>query len=76
MKSLIKKDPAKQALFEEKFRLFLIDPYHPRLETHKLKGRLKGYLTFTVEYDLRVVFYFENESEVVFVNIGSHDEVY
>jgi len=42
MKSLIKKDPSKRVLFEEKLKLFLIDPYHPRLETHKLKGRLKG----------------------------------
>lgn len=62
LKSLLKKEPSLQQLFTDKLNLFLTNPYHPRLETHKLKGRLKGYLAFSVEYDLRVIFYFETET--------------
>ena len=76
LKYLLKKNPGKRKIFEEKSDLFLKDPYHSQLETHKLRGKLKGYLSFTVEYDLRVIFYFAGNTEIVFVDIGAHDEVY
>ncbi len=76
LKSLLKRSPQKIKIFEEKLQLFLEDPYHPKLELHKLKGTVKGYLAFTIEYNLRVVFYFANELEIVFIDIGTHDEVY
>ena len=65
---------------EEKFRskleLFTDNPFNPSLRTHKLKGRLNGYWSFSIEYDLRVIFYFEDEETVVLFDIGSHDDVY
>jgi addiction module RelE/StbE family toxin len=76
LKSLIKKDPYAELIFQDKLTLFLINPYHPQLETHKLKGKLKSYFAFSIQYDLRVIFYFASETEIVFVNIGTHDEVY
>jgi hypothetical protein len=41
-----------------------------------LISRSKELWSFSVEYDLRVVFYFVNDSEVILEDIGSHDEVY
>jgi mRNA-degrading endonuclease YafQ of YafQ-DinJ toxin-antitoxin module len=65
---------------EEKFwravEIFSNDPYHPSLRTHKLSGKLKGLLSFTVEYDLRVIFYFSDPDTARFINIGTHDDVY
>ncbi len=57
---------------------FVTDPYHPQLKTHKLSGNLRGLWSITIEYDLRVVFYFTSEKPVraVFVDIGTHDDVY
>ena len=75
-KKQIKNQPATQQLFAEKVTLFLQDPFHPQLRTHKLKGILKGFYSFSIEYDLRVIFYFANDMEVIFENIGTHDEVY
>lgn len=64
-------------LFWEVTALFIQDPFHPSLKTHKLTGKLKNLWSFSIEYDLRVIFYFEEKnSRAVFVNIGSHDEVY
>ncbi|MEO7766019.1 MAG: type II toxin-antitoxin system mRNA interferase toxin, RelE/StbE family [Ferruginibacter sp.] len=75
-KKQIKNQISTQLLFNEKVTLFLQDPYHPQLRTHKLSGKLKDFYSFTIGYDLRVIFYFASENEVIFENIGSHDEVY
>ena len=58
--------------------LFTTDPYNSQLKTHKLSGKLKGLWSFSVEFDVRVVFYFTEDkpSKAVFVDIGTHDEVY
>ncbi len=66
----------KEKKFSESLSLFMNDPFHPRLRTHKLTGQLKDLWSFSIEYDLRVVFYFVTDSEVVFEDIGTHDEVY
>ncbi len=75
-KKLIKNQVATQQLFNEKVAVFLQDPYNHKLRTHKLKGILKDFYSFSIDYDLRVIFYFASENEVIFENIGSHDEVY
>jgi addiction module RelE/StbE family toxin len=66
----------KQHIFQEKVDLFMQNPFNPLLKTHKLKGIMKDFFAFSIEYDLRVIFYFISESEVIFEDIGSHDEVY
>lgn len=76
LKQYLRKHPQKQMLLSNAIDLFITDPYHPSLETHKLKGTLSGYLAFSIEYDLRIIFFFVSPNEVVFVNIGTHDEVY
>jgi mRNA-degrading endonuclease YafQ of YafQ-DinJ toxin-antitoxin module len=52
------------------------DPYHPKLRTHKLAGQLKDIWSFSIEYHLRIIFYFVNNTEVILEDIGTHDEVY
>ena len=75
-KKQIKNQSELQELFNERVDLFIQDPYHPQLRTHKLKGILKDFYSFSLDYDLRVIFYFPSENEVIFENIGNHDEVY
>jgi len=41
-----------------------------------LSGKLKELGSFSVEYDVRVVFYFVSDSKAIFIGIGKHDEVY
>ncbi len=55
---------------------FQSDPYHPSLKTHKLSGKLKHLLSFSIESDLRVIFYFEEVNTARFIDIGTHDDVY
>ncbi len=55
------------------------NPFHPILRTHKLKGNLYKLYACSINYRFRIVFDFSSEndcSEVILLNIGSHDEVY
>jgi addiction module RelE/StbE family toxin len=72
------KDPVLEKEFWYRLELFIKNPFDPNLKTHKLSGKLKGLWSFYVDYDFRVVFYFTKgkPKKVVFVDIGSHDEVY
>jgi mRNA-degrading endonuclease YafQ of YafQ-DinJ toxin-antitoxin module len=65
-----------EARFWQKVEQFTIDPFDQSLKTHKLSGKLKELWSFSVEYDERVLFYFAEDGNAVFVDIGSHDEVY
>ena len=69
---------ASEDIFWEKFEVFISHPFDPKLKTHKLSGRLKGSWSFSIEYDMRVVFYFTKDKpqKAVFVDIGNHNEVY
>lgn len=55
-KKQIKNQTSLQQLFEERIDLFIEDPYHTQLRTHKLKGILKDFYSFSINYDLRVIF--------------------
>ena len=56
-------------------RRFATDPRDPFLRTHKLKGELAEYWSFSVDEDLRVLFRWEGDVAFL-VALGSHDEVY
>lgn len=56
-------------------RRFAADPLDPLLRTHKLKGDLADYWSFSVDDDLRVLFQWEGETFTL-VALGTHDEIY
>lgn len=62
--------------FRDRVAIFQIDPFDPRLKTHQLSGQLQGLWSFSIDYDVRVVFSFVESNRAVFVDIGTHDEVY
>ena len=72
----IKRNPSIEEKFFEKLEIFLNDPYHPSLKTHKLSGKLSKAWSFSITSDCRVVFYFASQTKVVFFDIGTHDQVY
>lgn len=55
-----------------KENIFRKNPFHSSLKTHKLKGSLRNFYSFSVDYKYRIVFTFENENEVTFIDIGDH----
>lgn len=80
-KKTIKKDPLLRDRILAVMDLLQKDPFQPQLKTHKLKGILEGCWACSVEYNLRIVFDFvknhvTDETEILLINIGTHEEVY
>ena len=77
---IYRKKVRNDALLKQRFwkamELFSRNPFHSRLRTHKLSGKLEGLWAFTVAYDCRVVFKVLNGDEVLLVDVGGHEEVY
>lgn len=62
-----------QILAEQKELLFIQDPYNHQLRTHRLKGKLDGYLAFSINFRYRIVFRFGSDGIVYFLSIGGHE---
>jgi mRNA-degrading endonuclease YafQ of YafQ-DinJ toxin-antitoxin module len=65
-----------EARFWERVTIFQNNPFDPKLKTHKLSGQLKDLWSFSIEYDVRVIFSFIDDKKALFVDIGTHKEVY
>ena len=59
--------------FDKQIKVFMRDPNHPSLKTHKLKGRLQECLAFRLRDGYRVLFDFFAFDSVDLLNVGSHD---
>ncbi len=71
-----KKLPLKVKLqAEKKEEVFRKDPFSTSLKTHKLSGKLNEFYSFSINYQIRIVFHYQSENTIVFDNIGTH-EVY
>ena len=80
-KRVVRKNPQLQERIFEILELLVVDPFTPALKAHKLRGQLEGLWACWVEYDCRIIYTFEQDSEsdeelIVLVDIGTHDEVY
>lgn len=75
-KKRIKGNADLESRFWQKLEQFTVDPFDPSLRTHKLSGKLREFWSFSIDYNARILFYFTEDEKAVFVDIGSHDEVY
>lgn len=69
--------PSQKEQVDGAIALFAIDPFHPKLRNHKLKGSKETIRSIAAAYDLRIL-YLENDghSLVLMLAVGTHDEVY
>jgi addiction module RelE/StbE family toxin len=65
-----------QDKFEKKLGLFLQNQFHPPLKNHSLFGEYEGCRSININGDTRAIFYVKTNGDVVFINIGSHSELY
>jgi len=67
-------------LRERYFKTLLLleqNPRHPSLRLHPLQGRLTGLHSVSISMSYRITMELEiREQEIVFVDIGTHGEVY
>lgn len=61
---------------EERINLFIINPQNPLLRDHQLTGVKRGLRSFSISGDIRIVYMQVAKDEVMFFDIGSHNQVY
>ncbi len=75
-KSFKKKDRFLQKKTRERIRLFRENPFNSTLDNHKLHGEYFGCSSIKITGDFRAVFEHTDENHVVFLDIGTHSELY
>ena len=59
--------------FNDKQSFFILNSFNPLLKTHKLKGKLKEYYSFSVNLEYRVIFKIVSKEKILFLDIGTHE---
>ncbi len=58
---------------DEKIAIFQSNPHFPALKFHKLKGRLKGFQSFSVNFTYRIIVEEDKPGVFTLLAIGDHD---
>ena len=61
---------------EERIKLFKEKPQNPILKDHSLMGKSKNLRSFSITGNIRIVYQLINKDRVLFLDIGSHNQVY
>lgn len=57
---------------ERRTSIFRKNPHDPRLDSHKLHGKLQNFWSFSIDNKYRILFEFDNV-DAIFLDIGDHD---
>jgi mRNA-degrading endonuclease YafQ of YafQ-DinJ toxin-antitoxin module len=71
----VKHNVEKERTVKVRIEQFRLNPKNPLLRVHKLKGYKEDTWSFSVGYNLRILFT-KKDNTVLLVDIGTHDEVY
>ena len=72
-----KRHPELIGQYEKTLKILELNPYHPSLRIHPLKGKLKALhsVSINIRYRLTIEMMI-HENTIIPVYIGTHDEVY
>lgn len=76
LRKIKQKDSKLTLRIEKQLALFIEDPKHPSLRTHKLSGKINNMWSISISMNIRMIYVRIDETTIVFVKIGTHDEVY
>jgi mRNA-degrading endonuclease YafQ of YafQ-DinJ toxin-antitoxin module len=74
-KKRISNNPKLQQQYRDRVELFIAGERGYPLDYHALTGTPKGERAFSVANDLRVI-YIETDEAIIFLDIGTHNQVY
>lgn len=73
----LKQHPELRLQYLKNLQLLEANPHHPSLRLHALKGRLAGLHSVSINLSCRITLeLWIRESEIIPVNVGSHDALY
>ncbi|MBL1209944.1 type II toxin-antitoxin system YafQ family toxin [Geminocystis sp. GBBB08] len=78
---VIQKSPQLKSKVTDGLKILANNPFTPSIKSHKLTGNLKGFWSFSVAYDCRIIFSFSEDGEllemiILLIDIGIHDDIY
>ncbi len=75
--AFLKKHPDLLSQYEKTLKLMELNPGHPSLKLHKLKGKHADLYAVSININYRIsLLFFLQDDTIVPVNVGSHDEIY
>jgi len=75
-KQFVKLPKSLRERFKKRRDLFIADPFNSLLKNHLLHEPFAGCRSINVTGDYRAIFYHENEHVVLFIAIGTHNELF
>ena len=76
-RKFLNKHPELRGQYQKTLELLELDPAHPSLRLHRLKGRLSDLHSVSINISYRITIEFVIEGNaILLVNVGKHDHVY
>lgn len=76
-KKFLRKHPEMSSQYQKTLEILELNPYHPSLRLHSLRGRLKGLSSVSINMSYRIVLEMViQDNDIILVDVGSHDQVY
>lgn len=76
-KKFLKQHPELKNQYIKTLKLLSLNPAHPSLRLHKLKGKLAKLHSVSINMSYRITIHFIIKDDVIIpVDVGKHEEVY
>ncbi|OGV68951.1 MAG: plasmid stabilization protein [Lentisphaerae bacterium RIFOXYA12_FULL_48_11] len=73
----VRKHPEILIQYQKTLELLELNPFHPSLRLHKLKGAFENLHSVSINISYRITIEFLIEGKTIIpVNVGTHDQVY
>lgn len=72
-----KKLPLRAKIIAEQHEItFRQNQHDSKLKTHKLKGKFKKFLSFSIGYKYRIIFEFSKDKNIVYFHSADNHDIY
>ncbi len=76
-RKFLQKRPEIHNQYRKTLELLELDPFHPSLRLHSLRGNLSGLSSVSINISYRIVLeLIIDGNEILLISIGKHDHVY
>ena len=73
----LKRHPELLEQYQKTLELLELNPHHPSLRLHRLKGKLADLHSVSINISYRISLeLIISEQEIILIDVGTHDEVY
>jgi mRNA-degrading endonuclease YafQ of YafQ-DinJ toxin-antitoxin module len=73
----LKRHPDLEKSYLKTLQLLELNPHHPSLRLHALRGRLQGLHSVSINLSYRITIeLLIQDEEIILINVGDHDAVY